>query len=260
MVEGATVVHSPVSGSGKTRWIKKNLRQAEDELKAVTARITIHEQSSLSSLARNVSERVLRREGVKAVHFSISCLPPRGEGRDAWLETIEYFFFSLLVLRECSDTSSGICNVLHEGQMRVFVELPSESGNALVWLKVNIPILQICGKFVEPPDEFELDDESYRVCMYLRAYRDKTIDRKFSVSRPKTIVLVLDNSSSMQEYLGGRTAFVVAVDNALMIFDRHVAVSDVSTRPKWNVRTTVPHTYCRSTLRWWSLTDALTLR
>ena len=44
--------------------------------------------------------------------------------------------------------------------MRVFVELPSESGNALDWLKVNIPMLQICGKFVEPPDEFELDDES----------------------------------------------------------------------------------------------------
>ena len=107
VIEDVTVVHSPVSGSGKTRWITKNLRQAEDGLKAVTARITIHEQSSLSSLARNVSERVLRREGVKAVHFSISCLPPRGEGRDAWLETVEYFFFSLLVLRECSDTHWG---------------------------------------------------------------------------------------------------------------------------------------------------------
>ena len=53
--------------------------------------------------------------------------------------------------------------------------------------------------------------------MYLRAYRDKTIDRKFSVSHPKTIVLVLDVSGSMQEDLGGRTALVVAVDNALMI-------------------------------------------
>ena len=62
--------------------------------------------------------------------------------------------------------------------------------------------------------------------MYLRAYRDKTIDRKFSVSHPKTIVLVLDVSGSMQEDLGGRTALVVAVDNALMIFDRHVTDGD----------------------------------
>ena len=73
-----------------------------------------------SSLTRDVSERVLRREGVKAVHFSISCLPSRSEGRDAWLETIEYFFFSLLVLRECSDTSSGICNVLQRLAIRYY--------------------------------------------------------------------------------------------------------------------------------------------
>ena len=230
VVREVTVVHSPVSGSGKTRWIAHQLELAESSDAAESARLTIHEQSTLASLTRALSQRILTTSGVKALHLSITCIPSRGQDRDAWLETIEYFFFALLVLRDCSDPSSGTCNVLHEGQMKLYVELPSEGGDALEWLRVNIPILQICGKFVEPPQQLELDDESYRVCVYLRAYRDKTIDRKFSGGLPKTIVLVLDVSGSMDADMGGRTALVVAVDNALMIFDRHVMVGDVSTQ------------------------------
>ena len=78
----------------------------------------IAQVSKRQSQARRQASAIL--EGVKAVHFSISCLPSRSEGRDAWLETIEYFFFSLLVLRECSDTSSGICNVLPRLAIRYY--------------------------------------------------------------------------------------------------------------------------------------------
>jgi hypothetical protein len=110
----------------------------------------------------------------------------------------------------------------------MLVELPSEEGtSALEWLWRHIPVLAICGTVHEPPKDFAIDEEARRVCTYLRAYDNGTINRKLNSA--KQIVFVLDVSQSMESIVGGgKSALTVAVENAITIFDSHIQPGDVS--------------------------------
>ena len=213
-IDEVSVVVSDVCGAGKSRLVRSRVQDsASGPLK-----ITVHEQSSISSLLHALSTAASR-----SIHISFGCLPERPVSpRNRWFDMIDSFFFSVLVLRLHSNQSN----------LRVFVELPSTGKeNHTNWLPNYIPSLALCATLLVPNEEapFELNDEAYRVCLYLRALRDKTINRKFKPHVPKQIVLVIDVSGSMQgRFEDGRTVLEVAVDNALVIFDGHVGVNDVS--------------------------------
>ena len=87
----------------------------------------------------------------------------------------------------------------------------------------HIPCVLLCGSLETPPTRLILDDQTRRVCTYLRAYENGTIDRKFEPVQQRRILFVLDKSGSM-----AGSALSVATDNALRIYDTHINAGDVS--------------------------------
>ena len=75
---------------------------------------------------------------------------------------------------------------------------------------------------VRSPSEFEIDSKANRVCTYLRAFSDGTINRKFA-PLSKRIVFVLDESGSMSGSKANQ-----AVNSIIQLFDSHVQIGDVS--------------------------------
>jgi hypothetical protein len=155
---------------------------------------------------------------------------PEGQsGSLRWQADVNHFFFSILILGCVHDTSSSLSFHLGEGSWKIFIELPSEDGvSSMEWLWRHIPVLAICGTVQEPPNVFAVDEATRRVCTYLRAYDNGTINRKFKTSQ-KQITFVLDVSGSMSaEVGGGLSALAAAIENAVRIFDSHIQPGDVS--------------------------------
>jgi Mg-chelatase subunit ChlD len=243
LVDHVHIVWTPSSGTGKTRYIRKQLNELQNAGSEV-ATITIHEYSTISSLVGDLLNKFSPKEEHTAVHFNFCHLPDRSEATCSWLESVNRFFFSLLLLRSVCDPMSGRSFHLGERSWKIYVELPAGTMPADDALRMNMPVLEFCGSMHAPPIEFEVDQETRRVCTYLRALRDGTINRKFVASRGRQIIFVLDSSGSMQLEMGDSTALSVATDNALRLFDSHVNVGDVVGLTMFNDVTSVvipPH-------------------
>ena len=228
-IDKVEVLWTQSSGTGKTRHIQECLRAIRNfNDSAQTGCVVLHEGSTLSSLTCDLTAKFPLGSGRCAVHFSFQYMPDLGED-SGWLESINHFFFSFLVLRSVQDPVSCRTFYLGRRQWKIFVELPS--GNSILgpdWLHRCVPSLSFFGSFRDPPCSFRVNAAVRRVCTYLRALENGTINRKFC-TRTKEVVFVLDKSGSMQQELSpGRSALSVATDNALSIFDTHLHVGDVS--------------------------------
>lgn len=219
-----TVVCGPIA-SGKTTLIRKEIAK----LQADKATIYIHEDFSLSKATQSLRSQFQHSKcSHRAVQISLTT--DENSMRDMLLQ-INNFFNSFLLLKTIYDSSTGSClyNGNHTYQLFVEVGCVEDQDSCLAWLWRCIPIISCCCEIIEPPLEYIIDDQTRRVCTYLRAFDDGTIDRKFnSVSFNKRIYFVLDYSGSMAIDLGGRTALEVATDCMLGIFESHVQLMDVS--------------------------------
>lgn len=225
-----SVVCSEISGSGKSRHIKEIIKcEKTHDAEMQIGSITLHEGTTIRSLIDNLVFCFSPALKKKAVHFSFTHMPERHSGSSRWLDDVNHFFSSVLILGCVHDPSSSISFRLGQGQWKIFVELPSENGVfAGEWLWRHIPVLAICGTFDEPSKVYAIDNATRRVCTYLRAFGNGTINRKFK-SSAKRIVFVLDVSGSMSyDVGGGKSALMAAKENAIQIFDSHVQPGDVS--------------------------------
>ncbi|KAL7555253.1 hypothetical protein ACHAWF_018911 [Thalassiosira exigua] len=216
------------SGSGKTRYIRRTMKELETR-GVDTASMYIHEDFSLSKAVASLNAKF--RGGTshhRAIHLSFS-MGASGTPPKHLLLSINNFFNSFLILRSIYDPSFGSC--FHSGMHSygIFVELDcAESESAAQgWLRSFVPVLTCCNGVVQPPPVYTIDDQTRRVCIYLRAYDNGTIDRKFDPTpRHKRMMFVLDKSESMEIDLGGRNSLEVAADCMMSIFDSHVQMMD----------------------------------
>jgi hypothetical protein len=222
------------SGAGKTRLIRKELQEIHRN-KEIGA-ITFHEGSTMDSLTDDVVTAFTMDGLPKALHVSFMCTPePDSEANGKWFETVNRFFFSLLALRVVRNNDSSKSFHMGQGSWALYVELPltprlngcAVMDSAREWLRRHIPLLALCCELRRPDPLISINDDARRVCTYLRAYENGTINRKFF--RGRKVVFVLDRSGSMALDFGiDQTAFEAAVDCAMEIFDSHVHANDVS--------------------------------
>ena len=232
-VQNVTVMTSKSCGAGKTSTISMKLNESMERPNALAGVIMIHEGSTCSSLVEALRRTFLAGIGDRAVHFSLTTLPTETSKSLILLQMLNHFLFSLLVLKQVHCGSSRRTFHIGAGKWRVYVEFPSvelaKPGFYEDWIEKNMPILNLCSTFTQPTALLRIGNQGKRVCTYLRAYEDGTIDRKFEPSMKKQILFVLDKSGSMAAILdNGQTALSVATDNALRIFDTHIDVGDVS--------------------------------
>jgi hypothetical protein len=147
---------------------------------------------------------------------------------------VNHFFNSFILFGKVYDPTSGISFYGSSHKWDVFIEMnvPAEDESAAqAWLIEHVPILSYCSSCVQqPPSDYDIDAKARRVAIYLRAYDDLSIDRKFnSTPAKKTILFVLDRSGSMNiKMADGRSRFQVASESMLNIYNSHVRVMDVS--------------------------------
>jgi hypothetical protein len=231
-INSITVVATDDCGTGKTRFIRDKLSKLQTDSEAQIGVINIHEGTTLTALVTALTSKFPHPGPKNAIYFIFSCMcTESSEGIDL-TELMNGFFMDLLVLRYVHDPNSASSFYLGEGQWDLFIELQelpkdanSRSQHPKAWLKQHIPILCHCGQFVVPNNSYAIDKETHRVCTYLRAFKDGTINRKFGPHSQKCLLFVLDESGSMQD----SNKLGIATDNALKIFDSHVLVNDVST-------------------------------
>lgn len=221
-----SVVSSQSCGTGKTRFIREMLsdfKAAGQDRKV--ASIIVHETSSICSLIEALKRKFPGSSSGNALHVSFAVLPSRDAKNEEWMREINRFFFSLMVLRAVYDPLSATSFTLTGEEWLMLVEVPGDwvGETAEHWFQKNIPIVAAYATFLAPIDHYVIDNEARRVCTYLRAFANGTINRKFEGGAAKRIVLVLDCSGSMDG-----TPFLDAVANAVGIFDSHVAEGDVS--------------------------------
>jgi hypothetical protein len=137
-VDYVHILWTPSSGTGKTWFIRRQLSELQ-KVGSEVATITIHEESSISSLMGDLSKKFPSTEKKRAVHFNFCYIPDRSEATCSWLESVNHFFFSLLILRSAYDPASGRSFHLGERSWKIFIELPAETATAYDWLRVNIP-------------------------------------------------------------------------------------------------------------------------
>jgi hypothetical protein len=189
------LVSSCCSGSGKSSYVSMELEKLRQNWQTKT--IAVHEKSCIGSIVRQL--RPLSGQKQVALHFAIN-VSPNGLPSQ-WLTELNSFFFSLLVLRVASDpkTKTSVC-LCPGSRWRVYLELPSftRNDNPIKWLENAFPLMSLTGVHVTPPSDFIVDEETRRVCTYLRAYETGTIDRKYEDHGPKRVVFLLDCSGSMK--------------------------------------------------------------
>jgi hypothetical protein len=227
------VVSSARCGTGKTRYILEELsRIQQDDPTAQTASISIHERTTVHSLVKSMLSKFSSPSGSKSVYFSFM-IPVQAKHR-ALMNMLNYFFQSLFLLGSVQDPQNGVTFYLGSGRWNVFIELQANDSrdydSSEKLLSQFIPILALCSSYESPPNQYHIDDKAHRVCTYLRAFDDRTIDRKFQpIASKKQLIFVIDKSGSMEQEMGnGRNALDTALDNAIKIFNSHVQVDDVS--------------------------------
>jgi hypothetical protein len=233
-ISSVSTVMSHVPGNGKTRFIREEIKKLESATcnqLIEKGTIVVHEGSTISSLVTNLLEKFNESCARHVIYISVTFLPEDKIQHEKWIREINYFFFSLLVLRTCYDPRFSASFSLWEGRWELFIELPSIGIESQInWLKENIAILYLCSSIREPSTQFVFDDDARRVCIYLRAFETGTIDRKFGGVSKKRLLFVLDQSGSMQAILeNGISAFQTAVNNAIEVYDKCIAQDDVST-------------------------------
>ena len=242
-IETLCLISSIKSGSGKTRWIRQELASMASR-GMETGTITIHERSTASTLTRDLAANFSHRDCERALHLSFSYAPTDSSVDCEWFQAMNSFFFDILVLRVVRDPQLRRSYYLGSGTWKLFVELPEIDIAGKAWLQRYIPVLATWCEEKSPPNQFEIDSKTRRVCLYLRAYKDGTINRKFEPATHRRLVFVLDRSGSMGcDVGGGKSAFAAAVDCALEIFDSHVHCGDVSCTCSSVNASFIPHVY-----------------
>ena len=227
-----TVVTSSYHSAGKTRFIHKEIdRLQNNDDNLVRGSICIHEGTTLGSLIQSLKRFRTIVDNNVAVHFSFM-LPL--ESYDSKLLTeLNYFFNHFFLTRCVKSHHTGDCFAMGWTKWSIFIEVPdcvsdkSLETDASDTMRQYLPIMSVCARIIQPPKSFDIDSRTRRVATYLRAYEDGTINRKFEIATPKQLMFVIDDSGSMNAaFDDGRTAFAVAISNALRIFDSHVNVGD----------------------------------
>jgi hypothetical protein len=241
-IASVTAVISQMPGAGKTHWIRKHVEEVQGS--GVTHRIlAITEAFDVPSILEQLGRVPLSQTGV-VICFQIQLgffssgpdvveIPP---GLSRLMSCINDFFYSLLVLRSIENSDTGMTYTVPTGnRWRVVVEVPSRVGHVEEkiaslfasdeeWLLQHLPILAYTAQIVNPSTAYDIDADVRRVCKYLRAYQDGTIDRKFGSGgsgQPKKLIFLMDDSGSMS---GAKAE--TAVDNMLKIYDDFVHDGD----------------------------------
>ena len=231
-IEAVQVITSSSCGAGKTRFIRKRmeaLKHEDPDLNGTT--ICIHEGTTLDSLVQALRKHQCHKARRNAIHFSF--MLPLESCNTKLIKTLNHFFNHLLLSKSVRSPTTGERFTMGWSKWHIFVELPGIGVGdnlkleTIKQLRCHLPILCLSASIEVPSGEFDIDDTTHRVCTYLRAFSDGTIDRKFERAVSKQLIFVIDASGSMNTHMGaGRTAFQVALDNALNIFDTHIHVGD----------------------------------
>ena len=227
------LVTSSSPGAGKTRFIREEIescRQKDPNLNIVS--ISIHEGSSLESIVQSFRKHLSHKPSKNVMHFSL--LVPLDNSDPKLMKTLNHFFNHLLLSGCLRIPSSGETFILGWSEWDIFIEIPSvgvESNvehTTMELLRHHLPIISICATIHVPPNQFSLQEEARRVCVYLRAFSDGSINRKFEKHTRKRLIFVIDDSGSMGVTLDdGRSPFNVAIANALNLFDTLVNIGDM---------------------------------
>ena len=229
--ERITVVASLDCGTGKTRYIDQELtRISQHDHCTQVGRISVHEGTTLKGLIRDLVEKFTDSRPSNALYFAL--MVPLGSKHSELMSMLNYFFQSLLLTRSVYDHNNKNAFNIDSGKWTIFIEIVGngcrDCTDVMDLLHQYIPILAYCCTFATPAEKFQVDEKTRRVCTYLRAFHDGTINRKFQVQR-KQLMFVIDKSGSMSQMIkDGKNALDVAVDNAIEIFNSHVQIDDVS--------------------------------
>lgn len=193
-----SVIASPKCGTGKTKHIRQTLKRFQSRGHEV-ASIVVHEMSSISSLVTDLKRKLQGTRKRCALHISVAWTPSLSKNSEVWLQQLNSFMFSLLVLHSVYDPLLSTSFSFTAEEWHVFIEMPESiaSQSSLDWLSENVPIVSACATCREPSRRYKIDKTARRVGVYLRAYETGTINRKFDGGAKKRIILVLDCSGSM---------------------------------------------------------------
>ncbi len=230
------VVSSPHCGSGKTKLILERLsKMKEENPDALVAKIVIHEKSTLKRIVDRLRTIFQCESKVNAIYFSLMTpLDSQNEQTEQLLQSLNCIFQSLLLHKAVYEPDTQKTFYCGPGIWNIYVETVSDNCISIELLKdvmlAKLPILACCATFEGPNGEYDIDEKARRVCTYLRAYDNGTIDRKFnSIPTKKQLLFVIDKSGSMGQQMGnGKSALDVAIDNAIRIVDSHLQTEDVS--------------------------------
>lgn len=217
-------VVSSTSGGGKTRYIKTKMGKLCTGEGYTDGTFYLNEGFQIGSAIRFLSKRFQGVGSKKVVHFILSFGPSEDIQRRDLLKMIHSFFLSFIFIGHLYDPQSGLSFDIRQYEWSVFFEyqLWNETEDGILWLNTFLPAVACIANFDSPPSEFEIDSKANRVCTYLRAFSDGTINRKF-VPLSKRIVFVLDESGSMSGSKANQ-----AVNSIIQLFDSHVQIGDVS--------------------------------
>jgi len=158
----------------------------------------------------------------KVVHFSL--MTSLDSKYSALLKDLNRFFQSLLLTGVVTDPMTFESFSLGARNWTFYIELQDSTGSNIESVKNSLlaymPLLAYCATFESPPSVFDIDQKARRVCTYLRALNNGTINRKFQPGK-KLIIFVIDKSGSMADW-----QIHSAIDNAIKIFHSHVNNDD----------------------------------
>ncbi|KAJ1631512.1 hypothetical protein T492DRAFT_54450 [Pavlovales sp. CCMP2436] len=240
VVDGACVlslrvVTSLAPGAGKTHLARKELARLGVDVVEVSISEAFDSSAIGLALCKHQLAQSHRGAPASAVLFKIQVGYYDSLAELACvLAPINQFFYELLVLRLVGGSTVDVPYALRaDAGWHVIVEVPSLIGHApgvsgaeqARWLRdIGLPALFYLSTELTPNLVYDLDDETRRVCKYLRAFSDGSINRKFGegATLPKHIILLLDISGSMEGH-----KLNVAVDNLLRVYDSHVQPTDL---------------------------------
>jgi hypothetical protein len=236
-IRSITILSSEKSGTGKTHYIRSKMSELQAENECQMAVVNVHEGTTLAAIVTALKEKFSVHCHRNLVCFTLTFMDADADNgiSAGTIDFVNQVFLSLLFLRHLHDPSTAKSFYLGVGQWDIFVELQNPRTmncehfhSPTEWLRQNIPILFYSGEIREPKNSYLIDEKAYRVCTYLRAFENGTINRKFEPYRSKRVFFVIDESGSMQANIGGSTALGIATDNALKLFESHLQVNDVS--------------------------------